>query len=188
MRKLTLILLGLLAIGCTSSKVDPEVQRIYDAPMYVESVFNDDADLSQYKTFSYIKAGKSGDTRIDDAGFRYQIGTTVGAQLEKRGFTHVESGGDMIVSGHAAIEGISSDTLNEFYASQGYKPVNDRKATRWQKGTLIIFIFDAETRGLIYNGQAQAEVGKPGSQEMQDARVTRAVELLMEKMPSRPNA
>lgn len=124
----------------------------------VQTDFDHQAHFSQYKTYSWqeIKPANSlWDARIKDA---------VDAQLAAKGWTQVESGGDVAV---VAIKTSQTQrTLQTFYdgfgGGWGWRRFGgggfgDSTTTEqdYKVGTLVVDLYDAKTKQLIWRGSAQ---------------------------------
>jgi hypothetical protein len=127
----------------------------------VETDFDHQANFSQYKTYTWqeIKPADSlWDARIKNA---------VDAQLAAKGWTKVESGGDVAV---VAIKTSQTQrTLQTFYdgvgGGWGWRRFGgggfgDATTTEqdYKVGTLVIDLYDAKTRQLLWRGSAQDTV------------------------------
>jgi hypothetical protein len=127
----------------------------------VETDFDHQANFSQYKTYTWqeIKPADSlWDARIKNA---------VDAQLAAKGWTKVESGGDVAV---VAIKTSQTQrTLQTFYdgvgGGWGWRRFGgggfgDATTTEqdYKVGTLVIDLYDAKTKQLIWRGSAQDTV------------------------------
>jgi hypothetical protein len=123
---------------------------------HVKTDFDHHADFSQYKTYSWqqIKPANSlWDARIKNA---------VDAQLAAKGWTQVESGGDVAI---VAIKTTQTQrTLQTFYDGfgggwrwRGFGGFGDATTTEqdYKEGTLVVDLYDAKTKQLIWRGSAE---------------------------------
>ena len=124
----------------------------------VQTDFDHQANFSQYKTYSWqeIKPANSlWDARIKNA---------VDAQLAAKGWTQVASGGDVAVV--AVKTSKTQRTLQTFYdgfgGGWGWRRfggggLGDATTTEqdYKVGTLVIDLYDAKTKQLIWRGSAQ---------------------------------
>jgi hypothetical protein len=127
----------------------------------VETDFDHQANFSQYKTYTWqeIKPADSlWDARIKNA---------VDAQLAAKGWTKVDSGGDVAVV--AIKTSHTQRTLQTFYDGAGGGwgwrrfgggGFGDATTTEhdYKVGTLVIDLYDAKTKQLIWRGSAQDTV------------------------------
>jgi hypothetical protein len=124
----------------------------------VKTDFDHQANFSQYKTYSWqeIKPANSlWDTRIKNA---------VDVELAAKGWTQVDSGGDVAV---VAIKTSQTQrTLQTFYDGFGggwgwrrFGGVGFGDSTTTEQdykvGTLVVDLYDAKTKQLIWRGSAQ---------------------------------
>ena len=118
--------------------------------------FDHHADFSQYKTYSWqeIKDPNSlWDARIKSA---------VNAQLAAKGWTQVDSGGDVAI---VAIKTTQTQrTLQTFYDGmgggwrwRGFGGFGDATTTEqdYKEGTLVVDMYDAKTKQLIWRGSSE---------------------------------
>jgi hypothetical protein len=131
----------------------------------VQTDFDHRADFAQYKTYSWqeIKPANSlWDSRIKDA---------VDGQLQAKGWTPVASGGDVAIVAVKMTE--TQRSLQTFYNSFGNgfggggwgwrgfggfgDSFGDSTTTEhdYKEGTLVIDMFDAKTKQLIWRGSAE---------------------------------
>jgi hypothetical protein len=125
---------------------------------HVKTDFDHQANFSDYKTYSWqeIKPANSlWDTRIKNA---------VDAQLAAKGWTQVDSGGDVAV---VAIKTLQTQrTLQTFYdgfgGGWGWRRFGgggfgDSTTTEqdYKVGTLVVDLYDAKTKQLIWRGSAE---------------------------------
>jgi hypothetical protein len=133
----------------------------------VQTDFDHQANFSQYKTYSWqeIKPANSlWDARIKNA---------VDAQLAAKGWTQVASGGDVAV---VAIKTTQTQrTLQTFYdgfgGGWGWRRFRgggfgDATTTEqdYKEGTLVIDLYDAKTKQLIWRGSAQDTLSDKAAQ------------------------
>ena len=125
---------------------------------HIQTDFDHHANFSQYKTYSWeaIKGSNSlWDSRIKDA---------VSAQLAAKGWTQVDSGGDVCI---VAIKTSQTQrTLQTFYDGMGggwgwrrFGGGGFGEATTteqdYKEGTLVLDLYDAKTKQLIWRGSAE---------------------------------
>jgi len=133
----------------------------------VQTDFDHQANFSQYKTYSWqeIKPANSlWDARIKSA---------VDAQLAAKGWTQVDSGGDVAV---VAIKTSQTQrTLQTFYdgfgGGWGWRRFGgggfgESTTTEqdYKEGTLVVDLYDAKTKQLIWRGSAQDTVSDKATQ------------------------
>jgi hypothetical protein len=148
----------------------------------VKTDFDHQANFSQYKTYSWqeIKPANSlWDARIKSA---------VDAQLAAKGWTQVESGGDV------AIVAISTShterTLQTFYDGmgggwrwRGFGGMGEATTTEqdYKEGTLLVDMYDAKTKQLIWRGSAEDTVSN--KEETNEKNLNKGVAKMFKKFP-----
>jgi Domain of unknown function (DUF4136) len=123
---------------------------------HVKTDFDHQVVFSQYKTYSWqeIKPANSlWDARIKNA---------VDAQLAAKGWTQVDSGGDVSV---VAIKTTQTQrSLQTFYDGfgggwrwRGFGGMGEATTTEqdYKEGTLVVDMYDAKTKRLIWRGSAE---------------------------------
>ena len=123
---------------------------------HVKTDFDHQANFSQYKTYSWQEispANSLWDARIKNA---------VDTQLAAKGWTKVDSGGDVAI---VAIKTTQTQrTLQTFYDGfgggwrwRGFGGMGEATTTEedYKEGTLVVDIYDAKTKQLIWRGSAE---------------------------------
>src|SRR6202166_1509545 len=122
----------------------------------VQTDFDHQANFSQYKTYSWqeIKPPNSlWDARIKSA---------VDAQLAAKGWTQVDSGGDVAIVAIATSH--TERTLQTFYDGmgggwrwRGFGGMGESTTTEqdYKEGTLVVDLYDTKTKQLIWRGSAE---------------------------------
>jgi hypothetical protein len=125
------------------------------------------ADFSQYRTYSWIGA------KPVDNPWAARIVHDADAQLARKGWTKVQSGGDMVVSAFGRTR--DAETLQSYYTDvdggwkwQGF---GDAKAAEETPvGTLLVDVFDGKSKKLIWRGSATEVVSaRPDSVVLQQS-------------------
>src|ERR1700736_4171938 len=121
----------------------------------VRTDYDRSANCSQYKTYSWAKVQTQDQLWVD------RIKGAVNAALTAKGLTPVESGGDLAI---VAIETTKNQqTLNTFYDGfgggwrwRGAGGFGNATTTveNYKVGTLVIDLFDAHTKTLIWRGSS----------------------------------
>jgi hypothetical protein len=150
----------------------------------VKTDFDHQANFSQYKTYSWqeIKPANSlWDARIKNA---------VDAQLAAKGWTQVASGGDVAV---VAIKTSQTQrSLQTFYDGFGggwgwrrFGGGGFGEATTteqdYKEGTLVIDLYDAKTKQLIWRGSAEDMVSNKA--EKNEKNLEKGVAKMFKKFP-----
>jgi len=121
----------------------------------VKTDYDRNADFSRYKTYSWEKVQTQDPLWVD------RIKDAVNSTMAAKGLTPVESGGDIAI---VAIEMTQNrQTLNTFYDGfgggwrwRGFGGFGDATTTteNYQVGTLVVDLFDAHTKTLIWRGSS----------------------------------
>ena len=121
----------------------------------VKTDYDRSATFSQYKTYSWEKIQTQDPLWVD------RIKEAVNASLAAKGLTPVESGGDMAI---VAMETTQNQrTLNTFYdgfgggwrwRGAGGFGTATTTVDNYKVGTLVVDLFDAHTKTLIWRGSA----------------------------------
>src|SRR5882762_269491 len=152
---------------------------------HVQTDFDHQANFSQYKTYSWqeIKPGNSlWDARIKNA---------VDAQLAAKGWTKVESGGDVAIVAVKTTQ--TQRSLQTFYDGfgggwrwRGFGGMGEATTTEqdYKEGTLIVDMYDAKTKQLIWRGSAEDTVSDKAAKN--EKNLDKGVAKMFKKFP--PNA
>jgi Domain of unknown function (DUF4136) len=153
----------------------------------VKTDFDHQANFSQYKTYSWqeIKPANSlWDARIKSA---------VDAQLAAKGWTQVENGGDVAI---VAIETTQTErTLQTFYDGmgggwrwRGFGGMGEATTTEqdYKEGTLLVDMYDAKTKQLIWRGSAEDTVSN--KEETNEKNLNKGVAKMFKKFPPQAKA
>ena len=129
----------------------------------VKTDFDKDANFAAIKTFS-VKIGTSWNNQISEKRVTDEIAET----LTAKGWQRVEANPDALVLLHGATE--KQKSLNTFY-SGGYGGYGYRgwggmggmgtattTTSEYLVGTLVVDIFDAKSKALIFRGTASDEI------------------------------
>jgi hypothetical protein len=124
----------------------------------VKTDYDRNANFSRYKTYSWEKVQTQDQLWVD------RIKEAVNTALAAKGMTPVESGGDMAI---VAIEMTKNQqTLDTFYdgfgggwgwrRGGGFGGFGDATTTaeNYKVGTLVVDLFDAHTKKLVWRGSA----------------------------------
>jgi Domain of unknown function (DUF4136) len=122
----------------------------------VKTDFDHQANFSQYKSYSWQQV-KSTDPLWDA-----RIKNAVDAQLHAKGWTRVDSGGDVAIVAIATTQ--TQRTLQTFYDGfgggwrwRGFGGMGEATTTEqdYKEGTLVVDMYDAKTQQLIWRGSAE---------------------------------
>jgi hypothetical protein len=121
----------------------------------VKTDYDRGADFSQYKTYSWAQVKTKDALDVD------RIKTAVNAALAAKGWTQVDSGGDVSIVAMEITR--NQQTLNTFYdgfgggwgwrrfGGGGFGEATTTTQT-YKVGTFVVDLFDAKTKQLIWRG------------------------------------
>ena len=120
---------------------------------HVKTDYDRDANFSKYKTFSFEKIQTKDPLLVD------RIKSAVSASLTAKGLSQIDSAGDVSI---VAVEMTNTQqTLNTFYNGFGGGwrfggRFGDATTTTetYQVGTLVVDMFDSNTKELLWRGSA----------------------------------
>jgi Domain of unknown function (DUF4136) len=148
----------------------------------VKTDFDHQANFSQYKTYFWqeIKPANSlWDARIKSA---------VDAQLKEKGWTQADSGGDVAIVAIATTH--TERTLQTFYDGmgggwrwRGFGGMGEATTTEqdYKEGTLLIDMYDARTKQLIWRGSAEDTLSN--KTERNEQNLNKGVAKMFKKFP-----
>jgi len=118
----------------------------------VKTDYDHNTNFGQYKTYSWEKVQTRDPLLVD------RIKDAVNGALTAKGWTQVESGGDVSVVAMEITH--NQQTLNTFYDGFGggwrWGGFGDATTTTetYQVGSLVVDLFDAKTKNLIWRGSS----------------------------------
>jgi hypothetical protein len=121
----------------------------------VKTDYDHNANFGQYKTYCWEKV------QTNDPLLVERIKEAVDAALAAKGWTQVDSGGDISVVAMEITR--NQQTLNTFYDGfgggwrwRGFGGVGEATTTTetYQVGTVVVDLFDGKTKNLIWRGSA----------------------------------
>jgi Domain of unknown function (DUF4136) len=166
-----IVLIG-LALFLANASFAQQVKTDYDRA----------ANFSQYKTYSWKRVQTPDPLWVD------RIKAAVGASLAAKGWTQVESGGDISI---IAIE-INQDhqTLNTFYDGfgggwrwRGFGGLGESTTTfdTYRVGTLVVDLFDAKTKNLVWRGVSSGMLSDKSGKNIEN--LNRGVQKMFQHFP-----
>ena len=151
----------------------------------VKTDFDRDSDFGHYKTYSWEKVQTQDPLWVD------RIKEAVNSALAARGWTKVDSGGDVAL---IAVESTQDQqTLNTFYDGfgggwrwRGFGGFGDSTTTvdTYKVGTLVIDLFDASTKKLIWRGSASDTLSDKSDKNIKT--LDKAVQKMFDRFPPSP--
>lgn len=150
----------------------------------VKTDYDRAADFAHYKTYSWEHV------KTKDPLFVDRIENAVNAALAARGWTQVESGGDVSI---VAIQMTSNqETLNTFYngfgggwgwrrfGGGGFGEATTTTET-YKVGTLVIDLFDAKTKKLLWRGTSSDTLSNNSDKNIKN--LDKGVEKMFKQFP-----
>ena len=151
----------------------------------VKTDFDRDSDFGHYKTYSWEKVQTQDPLWVD------RIKEAVNSALSARGWTKVDSGGDVAV---IAVESTQDQqTLNTFYDGfgggwrwRGFGGFGDSTTTvdTYKVGTLVVDLFDASTKKLIWRGSASDTLSDKSDKNIKT--LDKGVQKMFDRFPPSP--
>ncbi len=148
----------------------------------VKTDYDRSADFSQYKTYSWEQV-KTRDPLDAD-----RIKNAVNTVLAAKGWTQVNSGGDVSVVAMEMTH--NQQTLNTFYDGfgggwrwRGFGGLGEATTTTetYKVGTLVVDLFDAKTKQLIWRGDSSDTLSNNSSKNIQT--LDKDVEKMFKQFP-----
>lgn len=138
-------------------------------PQQIKTDYDRSAHFGQYKTYSWQSVRTSNPLMVD------RVKSAVNAALTSRGWMEVPSSGDAAVM---AIETTQNQqTLNTFYDGfgggwrwRGFGGFGEATTTveNYKVGTLVVDIFDVNTKQLIWRGSASDTLSKNSDKNIKE--------------------
>jgi hypothetical protein len=171
MRNKVILLIG-LALFLANGSFAQQVQTDYDRA----------ANFSHYKTYSWEKVQTTDPLWVD------RIEAAVNSALAAKGWTQVESGGDISI---IAMEiNREHQTLNTYYDDfgggwrwRGFGDFGESTTTTetYTVGTLVVDLFDAKTKTLIWRGVSSGMLSDKSDKNIKN--LNRGVQKMFQHFP-----
>jgi hypothetical protein len=151
----------------------------------VKTDFDRDSDFGHYRPYTWEKVQTQDPLWVD------RIKEAVNSALAAKGWTKVDSGGDVAV---IAVESTQDQqTLNTFYDGfgggwrwRGFGGFGDSTTTvdTYKVGTLVVDLFDAGTKKLIWRGSASDTLSDKSDKNIKT--LDKAVQKMFDRFPPSP--
>ena len=165
-----LLLLLLLAAGCSA---------IYD----VSHDYDREADLNQLRSYDWLPIPEGAEA--DDLVLG-RVKRAVNAEMAEKGIRTATANPDFLIATHAGSEEkVTQRDWGYTYSSYWHRGGGRSRAFRYQEGTLVLDFVDADTKQLIWRGQAKGFVDKNSNPEKDDKLVNEAVQKILKNFPPR---
>jgi hypothetical protein len=154
----------------------------------VQTDFDKHVSFAQYKTYSWKKVQVSNplwESRIKDA---------VDSQLSAKGWKQVDDDGDVVIVaiGTTNIQR-SLDTFYNGFGGGGWRwrgfggyGMSTTTERDYKEGTLVVDMFDAESRQLVWRGNAEDMLS--GNPDKNEKKLDKAVAKMFKKFPPQGKA
>ena len=171
LQRVVLVLMGMMLVFAGKSSAQ-NVKTDYDRS----------ADFSQYKTYSWQHVKTKDALDVD------RIKSAVNATLAAKGWTQVDSGGDVSIVAMEITQ--NQQTLNTFYDGfgggwrwRGFGGFSEATTTTdtYQVGTLVVDLFDAKTKQLIWRGDSSDTLSNNSNKNIEN--LDKGVEKMFNKFP-----
>ena len=183
-----------LSLSACNSK-EKEIQRILDSPISYRSHVAPSANFDNYSSWDWIPpvpASVSPNPRGEDPNIRKAIESEVTKHMEARGYNQTGGGATLAVNYHVADRQIDSDYMKQMYDGKyypeyriGYSGPNKARS-KWEEGELVVFIFDTQTREMVWQGSAMAEITLDAPLDKRLERLNKAIKTMFTSFPGRP--
>jgi hypothetical protein len=161
--------------------------------MTVRQDFIPGTDFSPYRTYAWLPDHPP--TAIADALIDRRIREAVDVGMQDRGFTAPAAGEPNLYVGYQLILDEQRDvrTVSEYWGPSwrvpgfytGVTGATSTQVVSYTLGTLVIDLFDASTRELVWRGSAETEIDETSEPEQRQARGEDAVRRILEQFPLR---
>lgn len=151
----------------------------------VQTDYDHNADFTQYKTYSWEHV------QTKDPLFIDRIKSAVNAALAAKGWTQVDSGGDVSIIAIQTTQ--DQQTLNTFYDDFGggwgwrrFGGGGFGEATTtdtYKVGTLVLDLYDAKTKQLLFRGTSSDTLSNNANKNTEN--LDKGVEKMFKKIPPR---
>jgi hypothetical protein len=156
-------------------------------------------DLSHrhYATFNFKTPGRQFDPEIFSPENQQRVQQAIRSELTQHGLRE-SSQPDLLVGfylrirskqfdlDHPTAEGDSlADIMNSYYGfvTGAGKSLNQQKTIRYREGTLVVYLVDAKTNEIVWQGIAKGAIHPKDSEDKIEHRIKEAAESLFKKFP-----
>jgi hypothetical protein len=164
------------------------------AGIEVSTDYDPENDFTRYQTFAWMEgSGGAGDPRVSGDLMDQRFRRAIESELVSRGMEKVTSGQPDVYVGYqvALDDRVDYQTVNTFYGTGwGYRGIygggvmgSQTYATEYTMGTLVIDVFDASRRELVWRGAGEGKVDVARNPQERQERVNQAVTLILEDFP-----
>jgi len=177
-----MVVVSLAAFLCGCSKIQTSVEQ------------SPDTKFDSYSTWDWFPGERrqAMNTGIEPGGKADQyLRETIERNLAERRYQKTDNSPHLYVDYHVTIQDeANSMVINNYYDSAWYPEyqlnlpgIQDTYNYKWTQGALLVLVFDAETKQLVWRGMAQTEVNTQGPIKESRETIDKAVEKLLAKLP-----
>jgi len=152
--------------------------------------FDPQADFSAYKTWSWLPGGppETGDRQLDSPEVRERLKRGIEDEFAARGFQMNADSPDFYVFYHAALnQAINERNIENYYQYVNYTVfvpwVTSSYTETWDVGTLIIDVFDAKTRTLVWRGTERTKMNAQAGPRENEPLIRNGVRDMLKEFP-----
>ena len=152
----------------------------------VKTDYDRNADFGQYKTYSWEKVNTQNDLWVD------RIKTAVNSALTAKGWTQVDSGGNVSIMAMEITQ--SHQSLNTYYDNfgggwgwrgwgglgGGFGESTTTEST-YRVGTLVVDLFDSSSKKLVWRGSSSDALSDKSAKNIKN--LDKGVEKMFEHFP-----
>ncbi len=163
------------------------------AAIEVNTDFDPATDFTRYQTFAWMEGtGGGNDPRVSGDLMDQRFRRAIESELVSRGMQKAASGQpDVFVGYQVALDDrVDYETINTYYGGGwGYRGVygvgvaSQTTAREYTLGTLVIDVFDAGRRELVWRGTGEGRVDAARNPQERQERINEAVTLILEEFP-----
>ena len=153
----------------------------------VQTDFDKRINFGQYKTYSWKNV------QVKNTLWESRIKDVVDNQLAAKGWKQVDDGGDVVILAIGTTQ--TQRTLDTFYngfgggwrwRGFGGSGISTTTEHDYKEGTLVVDMFDAKSKQLIWRGRAQDMLS--GSPDKNEKKLDKAVVKMFKKFPPQAKA
>ena len=176
MRRLILTLIGLIAVtGCSQKGMSSRLQ--------VDARTAEGVNMGIYKTWNFARPDNtaSGIALLDDSSFRMNALNTIEKDMAARGLVRVfDQTADLKMMMHV----FETNSVDEVaVANQEFDFASMPEGTSYQTGALTLFLFDAKSGKMVWQGNASAELDQLADDKKRQERFIKVVGDLVAQIP-----
>ena len=139
-------------------------------------------NFSKYHTYTWVavKGGEHPDASVDA-----QIKQSIDSQLAAKGFAKIDGAADLDVDYQVALSKVQTWQTYEDWGSAALLDgrIPQRKKVTLDVGTLVVDMYDAEAKQLVWTGSANKSLDPNSNREVRQKTVDKAARALLKDFP-----